>query len=98
MHLLNEKIFNEFKESMNNINEILEKLINKLSEEGMNWKFSSEKEIIKIINKVLFIPKDNDKKFKDINISISNLEINLLFDNIVNNIYDINNIKILKNY
>ena len=64
----------------------------------MNWKFSTEKEIIKIINKVLFIPKDNDKKFKDINISISNIEINLLFDNIVNNIYDINNIKILKNY
>ena len=81
---------------MNNINEILEKIINKLNEEGMNWKFSTEKEIIKIINKVLFIPKDNDKKFKDI--ILSNIEINLLFDNIVNNIYDINNIKILKNY
>jgi hypothetical protein len=83
---------------MNNINEILEKIINKLNEEGMNWKFSTEKEIIKIINKVLFIPKDNDKKFKDITISNTNVEINLLFDNIVNNIYDINNIKILKNY
>ena len=98
INILNEKIFNEFKESMNNINEILEKIINKLNEEGMNWKFSTEKEIIKIINKVLFIPKDNDKKFKDITISNTNVEINLLFDNIVNNIYDINNMKILKNY
>ena len=98
INILNEKIFNEFKESMNNINEILEKIINKLNEEGMNWKFSTEKEIIKIINKVLFIPKDNDKKFKDITISNTNVEINLLFDNIVNNIYDINNMKLLKNY
>ena len=72
------------------IDELINRIIKKFNDEKTDWKFNQDVEIIRIINKVIFLPINIKKEFIKVhNFNQLNIEKGIITSNIKNNIYDI---------
>ena len=84
------KLFQKIKEKKNIIDELINRIIKKFNDEKTDWKFNQDVEIIRIINKVIFLPINIKKEFIKVhNFNQLNIEKGIITSNIKNNIYDI---------
>jgi tetratricopeptide (TPR) repeat protein len=84
------KIFEKIKDKKNIIDELINRINKKFKEEGSDWRFNQDVEIIRIINKVIFLPNETKKKVIKIHIfEQQNIEKGIIASNIKNNLYNI---------
>ena len=84
------KLFQKIKEKKNIIDELINRIIKKFNDEKTDWRFNQDVEIIRIINKVIFLPINIKKEFIKVNnFNQLNIEKGIITSNIKNNIYDI---------
>ena len=93
------KIFEKIKDKKNIIDELINRINKKFKEEGSDWRFNQDVEIIRIINKVIFLPNETKKKFIKIqNFEQQNIEKGIIASNIKNNLYNISTLNYVYSY
>ncbi len=87
------------KERKNIIDELINRINKKFKEEGSDWRFNQDVEIIRIINKVIFLPNETKKKVIKIHIfEQQNIEKGIIASNIKNNLYNISTLNYVYSY
>ena len=93
------KLFKKIKERKNIIDELINRINKKFKEEGSDWRFNQDVEIIRIINKVIFLPNETKKKVIKIqNFEAQNIEKGIIASNIKNNVYNISTLNYVYSY
>ena len=93
------KLFEKIKERKNIIDELINRINKKFKEEGSDWRFNQDVEIIRIINKVIFLPNETKKKVIKIqNFEAQNIEKGIIASNIKNNVYNISTLNYVYSY
>ena len=93
------KLLEKINERKTIIDELINRINKKFKEEGSDWRFNQDVEIIRIINKVIFLPNETKKKVIKIHIfEQQNIEKGIIASNIKNNLYNISTLNYVYSY
>ncbi len=96
---ISKKLLEKINERKTIIDELINRINKKFKEEGSDWRFNQDVEIIRIINKVIFLPNETKKKVIKIHIfEQQNIEKGIIASNIKNNLYNISTLNYVYSY